>query len=185
MRSDASTQRGYDQTVVAATLDWLLARVRSYRHTPSLFGLSGLQGSGKSTFARQLASVASARGVCTAVLALDDFYLGRRERMRLARDVHPLLVTRGVPGTHDLDLLQRTLRELKHANAARPVSIPRFDKGRDTRWPPSRWRKFAIPPRVVLLEGWCVGVPAQGANALARAVNPLERDEDSDGRWRR
>ncbi|MEO7064420.1 MAG: kinase [Dokdonella sp.] len=185
MRSDASTQVGYDPTVVTVVLDWLLAGLCSRRRTVSLIGLTGLQGSGKSTFARQLARAANARGVATEVLALDDFYLGRRERVRLAREVHPLLATRGVPGTHDLDLLRRTLRELARANAQRPARIPRFDKGRDTRLPPSRWRPVAISPRLVLLEGWCVGVPAQATNALARPLNDLERDEDSDGRWRR
>lgn len=184
MRSDASTQVGYDPTVIAATLDWLLAGLRSRRRAASLVGLSGLQGSGKSTFARQLGVAANARGVTTQVLAIDDFYFGRRERARLARDVHPLLMTRGVPGTHDLDLLQRTLDDLACASARTPVRIPRFDKGRDTRLPPSRWRAIDTPPRLVLLEGWCVGVPAQTAHALVRPLNALERDEDRDGRWR-
>jgi D-glycerate 3-kinase len=188
MRSDASTHAGYDPAVVAATADRMLARLPAKPDSHGAawrVGLAGLQGSGKSTFARQLASVANARGVATQVLALDDFYFGRRDRMHLARSVHPLLATRGVPGTHDMDLLARTLGALARASARCPARIPRFDKGRDTRLPPSHWRGVSKSPRLVVLEGWCVGVPAQAANALVRPLNALERDEDRDGHWRR
>jgi D-glycerate 3-kinase len=183
MRRDASTQIGYDSTVVGTVLDALLAR-RATRSEPWLVGLSGLQGSGKSTLARQLAAAANARGVSTQVLALDDFYLGRRDRGRLARDVHPLLATRGVPGTHDLALLTRTLRALRRATRTHPARIPRFDKGTDTRLPPSRWRRVTNAPHLILLEGWCIGVPAQTTREFGRALNELERTEDADGRWR-
>lgn len=184
MRSDANTQSGYDQAVVTATLDWLFSKLAAERAAPLLVGLSGLQGSGKSTFARQLADAAQRCGVSTQVLALDHFYLGRRERQRLARDVHLLLATRGVPGTHDLDLLQRTLDALAVANPDNPARIPHFDKGRDTRVPPSRWRAVDSKPQIILLEGWCVGVPAQDAQAIALPLNALEREDDNDGLWR-
>lgn len=183
MRGDASTQGGYPDRVVDTILGALFARLRGKR-TPWLAGLSGLQGSGKSTLARQLAAAAQARGVSCLVLSLDDFYLGRRERQRLARDVHPLFATRGVPGTHDLGLLLRTLHALRYATAEEPARVPRFDKGRDTRVPPSRWRCVTLPPRLILLEGWCIGVPAEPERALRRACNALERDEDGDRRWR-
>jgi D-glycerate 3-kinase len=185
MARDASTQAGYADAIVEAALDAALRGRRARSRAPWLVGLSGLQGSGKSTFARQLAALANAHGVRTQVLSLDDFYLGRRRRARLAHDVHPLLATRGVPGTHDIDLLTRTLRDLAHASARRPAWIPRFDKGRDTRLPPSRWRCVARAPRLILLEGWCIGVPAQAERALAHPINALEREEDRDGRWRR
>ncbi len=183
MRSDASTRSGYADAIVAATLDALLARLKS-RRPPWLAGLSGLQGSGKSTFARQLAAAANARDIGCVVLSLDDFYLGRRARRQLARRVHPLFATRGVPGTHDLALLARTLDALRRASAQSPALLPRFDKGRDTRVAPSRWRRVHVPPRLILLEGWCAGVPAQDEAALRRPLNALERDEDGERRWR-
>jgi len=167
--------------MVDATLDDLF---RLEPDRTQLVGLSGLQGSGKSTFARQLAARAVLRDRACVVLSLDDFYLGRRERLRLARDVHPLLATRGVPGTHDLALLHATLDAFATATPARPVCVPRFDKGRDTRMPPSRWQRVASPPRLVLLEGWCVGLPPQSTPELRRPLNALERDEDRDGLWR-
>jgi D-glycerate 3-kinase len=182
MRRNASTQAGYDRATVEALLDALLARIPARR--AALVGVSGLQGSGKSTLARQLAEAARERGVAAEVLALDDFYLGRRERAALARAVHPLFATRGVPGTHDVALLDGTLRALASASPKNPARVPRFDKGRDTRVAPSRWRRVTSPPRLILLEGWCVGVPAAPRGESARALNALERTEDADGRWR-
>jgi len=179
MRPDASTHdRGDEAREVA--LDLLLRAPR-----PLLAGLSGLQGSGKSTFARTLARRAAQQGARLVVLSLDDFYLARHARQRLARALHPLCATRGVPGTHDIDLLDDVLRALASAGPAMPARVPRFDKGRDTRLPPSRWRRIDHPPDIVLLEGWCVGVPAQAAAALVSPCNALERDEDIDGCWRR
>ncbi len=48
----------------------------------------------------------------------------------------------------------------------------------------ARWRKVTEPPRLILLEGWCVGVPAQTQAQLLRPCNALERDQDRDGIWR-
>ena len=182
MHRDASTHAGYDFETVETLLDALTSRLP--RRRAALVGLSGLQGSGKSTLARQIAAAASALGIVTEVLALDDFYRGRGERAVLARTIHPLLATRGVPGTHDLALLDRTLRALGNASPRHPARIPRFDKGRDTRLPPSRWRRVSIAPRLILLEGWCVGVEAADRRETTRPLNALEREDDADGRWR-
>lgn len=179
MRPDAST-RGVGDPALQAALTLLLRRA-----PPVLAGLSGVQGSGKSTFACALARLAARRGVGLLVLSLDDFYLGRRARQRLAQDVHPLLATRGVPGTHDLALLDAVLDALPDASPTRPVAVPRFDKGRDTRRPPSRWRRVQRAPQIVLLEGWCVGVEPEDEAVLMTPCNALEREEDPDGRWRR
>ncbi|WP_395683356.1 kinase [Dokdonella sp.] len=183
MRRDANTQ--FAANVVEHTLDVVHGWIPRHRKRPLCIGVSGLQGSGKSTLVRQLARRARSRGLRCEVLSLDDFYLGRRERLRLAQAVHPLFATRGVPGTHDVALLLRVLAGLARASPARPVRVPRFDKGRDTRLPPSRWRAVTRAPALVLLEGWCVGVAPQSSAPLARPVNALERDEDADGRWRR
>jgi D-glycerate 3-kinase len=185
MRRDANTRSAFAADVVQRILDALCDAMPLPRRRPLCVGVSGLQGSGKSTLSRQLARLAHALGLRCEVLSLDDFYLGRRERLRLARSMHPLFVTRGVPGTHDVDLLLQTLDGLARASARWPVRVPRFDKGRDTRVPPSRWRSVTCAPSMVLLEGWCVGVEEQSATALARALNALERDEDPLGIWRR
>ena len=183
MARDANTSNRYSDAVVARVADWLAQHLRGRRH--ALFvGISGLQGSGKSTLAAQLVAALTQGGAPALAMSIDDFYLGRGERTRLARRAHPLFATRGVPGTHDLVLFDRTLDALRHASATDPARVPRFDKGRDTRMPPARWRQIVAPPRVILLEGWCVGIPAQTDAQLALPINPLERDEDADRRWR-
>jgi D-glycerate 3-kinase len=152
---------------------------------PFVLGLSGLQGSGKSTLAKAVRQLANRRHRPCVVLALDDFYLPLRRRKELAAEVHPLLRTRGVPGTHDIDALIETLDALACASASQPVHWPRFDKGRDDRLPPSRWHLASQPPKLVVVEGWCVGVPAEAALALREPLNALERNEDLLGIWRR
>ena len=181
MRDDAITRGGYADAVVAAVLG---LATRGERSRPWLVGLSGLQGSGKSTLAAQLVAAARRERIDALAMSIDDFYLGRGARLHLARDIHPLLATRGVPGTHDVRLLVDTLDALQSARADRPARVPRFDKGRDTRLPPSRWRRIARRPDLVILEGWCVGVPPQASTVLHRPLNRLERDEDADARWR-
>ena len=172
---------GYDDDVVAAVFDLALA---NKRQRYSVIGLSGLQGSGKSTLAGQVVALAHSRGVRALSMSIDDFYLGRAARRELARAVHPLLITRGVPGTHDVPLLNFTLDALRDASPEKPARIPRFDKGTDTRLPPSRWRYVEHPPRFVILEGWCIGVPPQTDAELKKPINELERTEDADGIWR-
>jgi len=179
MKRDASTSKGYPEAVVDAVLALAAPRGR-----PRLIAISGLQGSGKSTLAAQLVAAAGRRGDFALALSIDDFYFSRSDRRRLARSVHPLLATRGVPGTHDVGLLMRTLDALGRATADRAARLPRFDKGRDTRIAPSRWRRVTRSPALVVLEGWCVGVPPQRAPALRRPINMLERDEDPDALWR-
>jgi len=172
-----------NQALAGHLLDHYAGRIARARR-PYVLGLSGLQGSGKSTLARVMKTQAEARGLPTDVLSLDDFYYPRSEREALAREVHPLLRTRGVPGTHEIELLLSVLAALPHASERLPVAWPRFDKGRDTRIPPSRWPRATRPPKLVILEGWALGLRPQLQSALETPVNALERDEDPDGSWR-
>ncbi|MFC4528545.1 kinase [Dyella halodurans] len=180
MSPDASTQ---NSTLAGHLLDQYAGRIARARR-PYLLGLSGLQGSGKSTLAREMKLQAESRGWPTEVLSLDDFYYSRSERELLAQQIHPLLRTRGVPGTHEIELLLSVLAALPQASEKLPVDYPRFDKGRDTRAPPSRWPRVTRSPKLVILEGWALGVRPQIQAALEEPVNSLERDEDPDGRWR-
>ena len=181
MKSHASTQ---NDALAGHLLDQYAGRIaRSQR--PYVLGLSGLQGSGKSSLARVMKTQAEARGWATEILSLDDFYYARSERDMLSQRVHPLLRTRGVPGTHEIELLMSVLVALAHASEKLPVISPRFDKGRDTRIPPSRWPRITRPPQLVILEGWALGIRPQSQAALATPINDLERSEDADGSWRR
>jgi D-glycerate 3-kinase len=180
MMSHADMQ---NEALAGHLLDQYAGRIARSRR-PYILGLSGLQGSGKSTLARVMKAQAEARGWATEVLSLDDFYYARSDREALAKDVHPLLRSRGVPGTHEIELMMSVLAALPQASDKLPVSHPRFDKGRDTRFSPSRWPRVTRPPKLVIVEGWALGIRPQFQAALARPVNELERKEDPDGSWR-
>lgn len=170
---------GYSTEFVAAVLDDALSQ------GSRVYGIAGLQGTGKSTLAAQMAALAHTRGLSVVVLSIDDFYFGRRERLRLGRDVHPLLATRGPPGTHDVALACATIDGLRAISEGDVVRLPCFDKIADRRLPPSRWPRIARHPDLILLEGWFLKVPAQEDADLGAPINALERDEDGDGTWRR
>ena len=156
------------------------------RGAPLLVGVNGSQGSGKSTCCAWLVqALREEHGLSAIALSLDDFYLTHAERQLLGRTVHPLLATRGVPGTHDIELLRATLGALMGQESTRVVRVPRFDKARDDRAPAEAWDHIAAPVAAVLLEGWCLGARPEAPAALAAPVNALEADEDPDGRWRR
>lgn len=150
---------------------------------PLIVGVNGCQGSGKSTLCDVMAWILSEySGLRVAVLSIDDLYYSRAQRAQLASDVHPLLATRGVPGTHDVSLGSDTLSALKRGKV--PLRLPRFDKSRDDRVPPQEWPLIRRPVNLVLFEGWCVGTPPQPESALKQPVNKLEAESDADGRWR-
>lgn len=149
---------------------------------PLVLAISGAQGSGKTTLARALEAALSTAGARAVAVSLDDFYLTRDERRRLADEVHPLLATRGVPGTHDLTLLHRVLQSLGGSGT---VALPGFDKGLDDRLPPARWRVVTAPLDVLIIEGWCLGIEPQPEAALEPPCNDLEAREDAGGDWRR
>jgi D-glycerate 3-kinase len=169
-----------------APLAKTLAEHQIGAHRPVLVAVNGSQGSGKTTVCDYLrASLEADYGLAVVSLSLDDFYLTRAQRQNLAQTVHPLLATRGVPGTHDMTLLNHTLDALLNPAVTGPVAIPRFDKALDDRRPEARWDRIGGGVDLVLLEGWCLGAVAQTAEQLAEPVNALERDEDPDGHWRR
>jgi D-glycerate 3-kinase len=149
-----------------------------------LVGLSGPQGSGKTTTAARLRNALGARGLNCAVLSLDDFYLTRAQRAQLAATVHPLLATRGVPGTHDVPMMTETLKALATAQDGQTTRLPAFDKAQDDRAPQDDWPTVHGRPDVIILEGWCVGAAPQPASALAAPINDLEAAADPDGAWR-
>jgi D-glycerate 3-kinase len=168
-----------DPRILAAVFD---AIGRHRRRKPVVLGICGAQGSGKSTLASAIERQAAERAIRAATLSLDDLYLTRGERERLARDVHPLLRTRGVPGTHDVALGLDILEALDRGD---PALLPRFDKASDDRFPIQRWGHAPAETDLLIFEGWCVGARPQAADAMVEPVNQLERHEDGQAVWRR
>jgi D-glycerate 3-kinase len=159
-----------------------LAGGRRSRDRSHVVGICGSQGTGKSTGAGVLRILLQAAGLRVAALSIDDLYLPKEARAKLAEEVHPLLATRGPPGTHDVALGGRLLDTLGKPQI---TAIPRFDKSRDTRSDPSAWEQFQGPADIVLFEGWCVGARPEPPAALADPINDLEKNSDPDGTWRR
>lgn len=160
--------------VLAALVD----RWRRAHGTTLALSVSGGQGAGKSTLTRVLSEALDRLGWRTGCLALDDFYLGRRERALLAQRIAPLLATRGVPGTHRISALCNTLDELLREGGT--SSWPCFDKALDD----TVGMQQGGPFDVVLVEGWCLGALPESAASLQLPCNALERDEDVGGHWR-
>lgn len=150
-----------------------------------VIGVQGSQGSGKSTLAQFIKLLAEQVYELRAVeLSQDDFYLTLAERQALAQNVHPLFITRGVPGTHDIELAIATINALKAADTGSCVDIPRFLKAIDDRAPKEQWDKVEGKVDLIIFEGWCVGAEPQAEAELANSVNQLEESEDADGKWR-
>ena len=168
---DPGAPRDYRELAGLLVTDWLAS-------TPRRVGLGGGQGAGKSTLGRLLEAAGEVVGLRVCVLALDDFYLPRSDRLRLADTIHPLFETRGPPGTHDTAACHAALTGL--VERGRCV-VPRFDKGIDDR---AGVREMEGPFDVVVLEGWCVGAAPSPASESSAPCNALEEFEDADGRWR-
>lgn len=146
-------------------------------------GINGCQGSGKSTFTDYIAEyLTKTYQLNVIVMSLDDFYLTSKKRQQLAQDVHPLLATRGVPGTHDITALNRVITELAEQKTG--FSIPRFNKATDEPFPEKEWYNVEKPVDIILLEGWCWGVKSQSDEQLKSPINELELQHDTEGKWR-
>lgn len=152
---------------------------------PFLLGINGAQGTGKSTLAKLLTRLLTNEGFIVANLSIDDFYLSKAARAELAHSAHPLFASRGVPGTHNTELLRSKIQELGTAGARQSVAIPSFDKSRDDCCPVSEWPTLRGPVDFIIVEGWFIGLHAQPEAELDSAVNTLEAEEDGEGSWRR
>lgn len=148
-------------------------------------GINGAQGTGKSVLSAVLKIILEHTWADrVAILSLDDIYLTRHQRQTLARSVHPLLQTRGVPGTHDVELGIDIIQQLKTLKPGQSMCLPRFDKALDDRKPSAEWEIFTGPTDLIIFEGWCVGATPLDTDNLDAPINDLEAAEDRDGQWR-
>jgi len=149
---------------------------------PLVIGLSGSQGSGKSTLGRflvdELAKQYDLNAVC---VSLDDYYLSKDERQVLANQGHPLFKTRGVPGTHHINQLISDIKAVKQGSS--PILFPVFDKLIDQ---PSKAPHSVLQPiDILIVEGWCIGISALTVDQLMQQENELEKSFDANMLWRK
>jgi len=148
-------------------------------------GFSGGQGSGKTTITKILKIILKKffkREVL--VSSIDDFYKTSEERSKIAYKVHPLFNTRGVPGTHDINLVKKIFYFIKKKKFKK-FKLPRFDKSIDDRFKKKHWVSVKKRPEIVILEGWCLGAKPQSNYLIKKPINILEKIEDKDLIWRK
>ena len=164
--------------------EWIYS-IYSKDFKTKIIGLSGGQGAGKSTITGILKLILKKKyGLNICVFSIDDFYKTKNERLIMSKKKHPLFITRGVPGTHDIALLNQIIRKLKQKKF-RTVLIPKFDKSKDDRYRKNKWQKIKTKPDIIIFEGWCVGTTHQNNNELKRPINLIEKKYDENLKWRK
>lgn len=155
------------------------------KKTTKIIGLTGGQGTGKSTISNILKIILKeAYKLETVIFSIDDFYKTLNERKIMSEKTSSLFQTRGVPGTHDTKMLYQCIKNMKKMNFKK-IIIPKFDKSIDDRFPKKRWLKIKTKPNIVIFEGWCVGVAAQKKKDLINPINKLEKYKDIKKIWRK
>ena len=172
----------YADDVVSFMLPIAKQLFKKQKQKPLIVGIQGSQGSGKSTSAAFLKLLLKYEfGLRVEICSIDDFYLSRADRKKLATHVHPLLQTRGVPGTHHTDLISE---QFKLFRAKQKLTIPQFNKATDDPKAKTEWLLTNQPADILIFEGWCVGLTPQATEDLNSPVNDLEKNEDANGQWR-
>ena len=152
---------------------------------PYFVGLAGGQGTGKTTISSLIKIILTKYFKLNVFrISIDDFYKTRKERINLSKRVHPMLLTRGVPGTHDIDMMLNFFRKSKSKKFKR-LKLPTFNKAIDDRFSKKRWYDLKKRPDVVIFEGWCVGAKAEKNINLKKTINSMEKAKDQKLIWRK
>ena len=101
----------------------------------------------------------------------------------MSKLIHPLFLTRGVPGTHDIKMLYNVIKKLKKKKFYK-MKIPKFDKSKDDRIKKNYWQKIKSKPDLIIFEGWCVGAKSQQKKNLIKPLIDLKK-EDKNLTWRK
>ena len=150
-----------------------------------IIGLTGGQGSGKSTISNILKIILKEiYKLETVIFSIDDFYKTIKQRRSISKKVSHLFLTRGVPGTHDTKLMMDCFKKLKNKKFKK-LLIPKFDKSIDDRLPKKKWQKIKKKPNIIIFEGWCVGATPQKNEELSIPINILETEKDKNNIWRK
>ncbi len=152
---------------------------------PYFVGLAGGQGTGKTTISSIIKIILEKYFKLKVFkISIDDFYKTRKERIALSKKVHPMLLTRGVPGTHDINMMLDFFKKSK-SKKFKKLKLPNFNKAIDDRFPKNKWNTINKRPEVIIFEGWCVGARAENNKTLKKSINSMEKANDSKLVWRK
>ena len=144
------------------------------------FIIAGSQGSGKSTLTAVLKLVLEKfYKKKVMLLSIDDYYLSKNKRLKLSKKIHPLFITRGVPGTHNIAALRKDIINFQKKKF--PIVAPLFNKLKDDI---SSKKKIIKKAEILLLEGWCCGSTPINREYLFNNINHLESTLDKNKLWR-
>ena len=162
---------------------WINKKANKKR--PYFVGLAGGQGTGKTTISSLIKIILTKYFKLNVFrISIDDFYQTRKERINLSKRIHPMLLTRGVPGTHDIDMMLNFFRKVKSKKFNR-LKLPTFNKAIDDRFNKKRWYNLKKRPDVIIFEGWCVGAKSEKNITLKKTINSLEKVKDQKQIWRK
>ena len=158
---------------------------KAYKKRPYFVGLAGGQGTGKTTISSLIKIILTKYFRLNVFrISIDDFYKTRKERISLSKIVHPMLLTRGVPGTHDINMMLNFFKRAK-SNKFKRIKLPKFNKAVDDRFNKKNWYDLKKRPDVIIFEGWCVGAKPEKNNTLKKIINSMERSKDQKQIWRK
>jgi len=136
----------------------LIKKLRSKKQRPLIIGLQGGQGTGKTTLGKFLKNHLTKQGFKVQQFSIDDFYLSLKKRQSLQKKypTNPFYQIRGMPGTHRLLYLQKTLQKLQKGKAC---YIPIFDKSLHAGQGDAE-KRFFVKGRqdFIIFDGWCLGL---------------------------
>ena len=152
---------------------------------PYIAGLAGGQGTGKTTTSSLIKIILTKYFKLKVFrISIDDFYKTRKERIDLSKRVHPMLLTRGVPGTHDINMMLSFFRKAK-SKKFKKLKLPTFNKAIDDRFNKKKWYDLNQKPDVIIFEGWCVGAKPEKNITLKKTINLMEKAKDQKQIWRK
>ena len=162
---------------------WIAKKVNN--KTPYFVGLAGGQGTGKTTISSILKIILTKYFKLKVFkISVDDFYKTRKDRLLLSKKVHPMLLTRGVPGTHDINIMLNFFKKIK-SKKFKNLKVPSFNKAVDDRFTKKYWHNIKERPDVIIFEGWCIGAKPEKNSSLKRSINSMEKTNDTKLVWRK
>ena len=170
--------RKYSKKYIKDKLVPIINYICSSKSKKFLFG--GSQGIGKSSFINIISkTIEKFYNKRILLLSLDNYYLSKKQRLLLSEKKHKLLITRGVPGTHDIEKLVKNINQFNKGKY--PITIPLFDKLTDDK---SKSIKMKTKFDILFLEGWCCGSSEIPKKILYKNINNLEKIKDPKYQWR-